>query len=453
MNRREFVKAAITAPFVGAVAGKGFGEDGGAVPAEPPSGDNESRRIGRAVCPQTAVSVGSTLPAWKPGEFQIHFIYTGVAESMFWIMPDGTTMLLDCGDHPAVNRGKKAVWALPSASRYAGEWIARYVQRVNPAKTDVDYLMVSHHHADHAGRIGWGAGTREWNGKKLSVSGILLAADALKFGKCFDRGWPDWNEPIPNEFFDKEAYPHVRDALAYLAERDGMEMERFEVGATDQIRQLRDPAAHSGFSIVNITGNGKIRRRDGSVRDLYAYARGAKRLNENAMSLGVIAQYGPFRFYTAGDFYDIPRLPDGSKMNIEVELAKEIDAVDVAKINHHGHHSMSAPLVAALRARVWTACTWDTLHVTADTLERLSSRESYPGPRLVAPGVFMPSRRIEDTGKPFVRDIAPESFYAGHIVLTVAPGGGTYTVAYVTADDESMKVTGAYGFQSGSAAV
>ena len=34
---------------------------------------------------------GKRLPAWKPGEFQVHFIYTGVAESMFWIMPDGTT--------------------------------------------------------------------------------------------------------------------------------------------------------------------------------------------------------------------------------------------------------------------------------------------------------------------------------------------------------------------------
>ena len=32
---------------------------------------------------------------------------------MFWIMPDGTTILLDCGDHPAITRGKKALWTLP----------------------------------------------------------------------------------------------------------------------------------------------------------------------------------------------------------------------------------------------------------------------------------------------------------------------------------------------------
>ena len=390
---------------------------------------------------------GKKLPPWKQGEFQVHFIYTGVAESMFWIMPDGTTMLLDCGDHPACTRGKKAIWILPHGKRHSGEWIARYVSRVNPAKKNVDYLMISHHHADHAGMIGWGAGEHEWNGKKLSVSGVLQAADTLKFKTCFDRGWPNFNDPIPNERFDTVAYQHLRDTFAYLMERDGLKMEKFEVGAVNQVA-LKNAAAYPGFKITNITGNGKIRCRDGSVRDLYAEKHDAKRLNENGMSLGLIVQYGPFRFYTAGDFFDVFKLPDGTKRFIEVELAKEIDPVDVAKINHHGHHSMHLPLVAALKARVWTACMWDQLHITADTLERLSSREAYSEPRLIAPAVFPPERRFEDAGKPFLADIAPESFDAGHVVLTVAPGGAKYSIAYVTADDESMKVTGAYDFAS-----
>ena len=38
-------------------------------------------------------------------------------------------------------------------------------------------------------------------------------------------------------------------------------------------------------------------------------------------------------------------------------------------------------------------------------------------------------------------------------VLTVAPGGKTYNYACETADDESMKVTGAYDFASRSANV
>ena len=45
--------------------------------------------------------VGKAWKGWKKGQFQIHLIYTGVSESMFLIFPDGTTMLLDCGDHIA----------------------------------------------------------------------------------------------------------------------------------------------------------------------------------------------------------------------------------------------------------------------------------------------------------------------------------------------------------------
>ena len=435
MNRRGFVSSVLAVPIAGAAA-SAAGEGRAGMPGAP------CRELKHPMS-------GKRLPAWVPGEFQVHFIYTGVGESMFWIMPDGTTMLLDCGDHPAVNRGKLALWVLPNGTRHAGEWVARYVARVNPAKTDVDYMMISHHHSDHAGRDGWGAGTRGWKGQTLSTSGFLQAADTLRFKRGFDRGWPDFSDPIPNELCDAECYTHVRKVIAYLMERDGLQMEKFRVGAVNQVAMLRDPAPYADFKVTNIAGNGKILCRDGSIRDLYAERHGAKKLNENGMSLGLVVQYGPFRFYTAGDFSDRFRLPDKSVRNIEAELAKEIDPVDVAKVNHHGHHSMPKPLVSALQARVWTACMWDQLHITADTLANISDRTAYPGKRLVAPGVFSPLRRLEDAGKPFLADIAPESFAAGHVVLTVAPGGKTYSIAYVTADDESMKVTGAYDFASG----
>ena len=68
---------------------------------------------------------GKTWPGWKKGQFQVHFIYTGVAESMFYIFPDGTTMLLDCGDHNALGRGPKAVPVLPSPDLHSGECSGR----------------------------------------------------------------------------------------------------------------------------------------------------------------------------------------------------------------------------------------------------------------------------------------------------------------------------------------
>ena len=96
MNRKDFLKSVVAVPLVGA-AGVGRADS-------PQAAD---RRGGGGAARQGAGHplAGKKLPAWKPGEFQVHFIYTGVCESMFWIMPDGTTMLLDCGDHPAINRG------------------------------------------------------------------------------------------------------------------------------------------------------------------------------------------------------------------------------------------------------------------------------------------------------------------------------------------------------------
>ena len=431
MNRRDFVKSALAVPLV----------------CRATETDTIKRVPSNGVVHPMA---GKPLPPWKPGEFQVHFIYTGVAESMFWILPDGTTMLLDCGDHPAWTRGKKAVWVLPNGKRYAGEWIARYVSRVNPNKTDVDYMMLSHHHGDHGGMDGWGAGQPiDWKGQKIWRSGFMLAAETLKFRYGFDRGWPNFNDPVPDEQGDTACLPHIRKTIAYLQERDGLEMVPFRVGAGNQVAMRRNAAEYPALKITNICGNGKILCRDGSIKDLFDWLHGYKGwINENCFSLGLMVQYGPFRFYTAGDFAEHMKKPDGTRLWMEDCIAPELDPVDVAKMGHHGCYSMAKSIVSALQARVWTACVWDKIHLPAVTLERLADRSFYPGPRLIAPGVFTPLKRLEMASKPFLADIAPESFEAGHMVLTVTPGGKTYNLAYVTADDESMKVIGAYDFVS-----
>ena len=80
MNRRNFIKTAALAPLFGAV---------GASASTPTAASS-----GQAWSDKNHPLAGKKLPPWKPGEFQVHFIYTGVAESLFWILPDGTTMLL-----------------------------------------------------------------------------------------------------------------------------------------------------------------------------------------------------------------------------------------------------------------------------------------------------------------------------------------------------------------------
>ena len=84
MTRRDFAAGAFAAA---GVTFAGCGER------------NESR--------PSRVVVGEPYPAWMAGHFQIHMIYTGVAESQFLIFPDGTSLLIDCGDHPACRRANR----------------------------------------------------------------------------------------------------------------------------------------------------------------------------------------------------------------------------------------------------------------------------------------------------------------------------------------------------------
>ena len=431
MNRRDFIKTGLAMGGVSAL-GPSFGDAGPSGAADP--------------------LVGKTWPGWTKGHFQLHAIYTGAAEAMFLIYPDGTTMLLDCGGHAAINRGKLAVPVLPNGRRLAGEWVARYIERVNPAKRDVDYLVISHFHSDHTGCEGFHAGRTVGRRPDYFLSGVAQVAETIRFKKAVDRGWPNYDDPLPlDPSEDESSLGNTRKLFRYLIRRDGLKVEKFRLGATDQFAPTKDASACPGFSVRNLCANGRIVMPDGSVRDLYAERIARERprvLNENGMSLGMLFAYGGFRLYTAGDFSDGWKLPDGSRFDVEAEFAKALPPVDVAKVNHHGYRSMATPLVAALRPRVWFSCVWDQLHDTADSLERICDRAAYPGERLVAPGIFPAERRFEDAGKPFLKDIAPESFAGGHVVFDVPPGGKAYTVNYLTADDESMKVTGVYRFES-----
>ena len=397
-----------------------------------------------------APEAGKVWKGWKKGHFQVHFIYTGVGESMFMIFPDGTTMLLDCGDHNAIGRGKLAVPVLPSPDRHSGEWIARYVHRVNPHGNDVDYMMLSHYHNDHGGSYKFNAGVVERGGKEYHLSGFSHAAEWLTFGKAFDRCWPGYDDPIPLIQKSADNVEQMKIFYSYMTEHKGLKVEKFQVGAIDQVKMLHKPGKYPGFSVRNICGNGRIATPEGKIIDLYAERKKDNPLyfNENGMSLGIVISYGPFRFYTAGDFSDSWKLPDGTVFQIEDAIADVCGKADVAKINHHGHYSMTEKLLKALQSRVYVSCVWDQLHNVAPVMERIADRSLYPGDRIVCPGVFPKERREEDAGKAWLGVIHKDSYDGGHVVLDVPKGGKEYSITYLTAADESMKVLSVMNFQT-----
>ena len=393
-------------------------------------------------------SAGHRLAPWRKGHFQIHFIYTGVTESTFLIYPDGTSLLIDCGDIPAHKRGKYAVPILPGLERHAGEWIARYILRVNPHREKVDYMLLTHYHSDHGGGRLNHAGLAP-NGEYY-LSGFGQAMEWLSFGKAIDRAWPTFDDPLPRRPEDDSwMLEHIRGVYREL-ERRGTVVERFQLKkGFGQIRPVHGDAGD--FGIRPLCANGRILMPDGTVRDLYAdfIARtGTRSVNENAMSIGMKFTYGPFGFYTAGDFEDLQRQSDGSVWEIEEAMAETAGRATVAKVDHHGNKSMCEKLVSALRSQVYVGCVWDWFHVDDDTMTRLADRSLYGGERLLCPGILTKERRVRDAERAWLKDVPAACFEGAHVVVDVDPGGKKFSVSLVSAADESMRVAACFNMRT-----
>jgi hypothetical protein len=398
-------------------------------------------------------AVGLPLAPWRKGHYQVHFIHTGAGESTFHIFPDGTTMLLDCGDMDWGEELKHLyVPRLPNASRHAAEWVARYVKRVNPSGDHVDWLHVSHLHRDHMGHARWIAGRDNRLGLDYFLSGFTLAAEQLHFSRAIDRGYPDFSDPVPYVEDHDRMVEHLKNLYTYLGKRDGLVHEKFKLGAVDQICQLKNPV--DGFHVRNICVNGRIAMPDGTVVDPLHQSDGTfikvarSAWVENPLSCGCVFSYGKFRYYSAGDFSQRLEFPDGTEVYPEKFIGKAAGKVNVAKLNHHGHHCMERECVCELAARVWIACVHDQHHVTEDTMSRIADRNIYSGERIICPTVFTAERRAADFDKPWYKDVASPTYCGTHIVLDVPPGGETYSLTFVPAVDESMKVSSVMRFIS-----
>lgn len=137
--------------------------------------------------------VGEPYRGWKSGELDIHFIYTGRGESIFHIFPDATTMLVDAGDYQA---SVPMTDPKPDLSRKAGEWISRYIERVNPSGHEIDYLMISHFHDDHTGDVSIDAPITQGRTEDYKLIGVAEVGETMRFKNIIDRGYPNYDYPV-----------------------------------------------------------------------------------------------------------------------------------------------------------------------------------------------------------------------------------------------------------------
>lgn len=409
MNRREFVKggaAALTLPWF-----SGCLTDG---------------------------AVGTVYAGWRPGELDIHFIHTGVGEQTFFIFPDGTTMLLDCGDtHHA--KYMKDVPPMPDGTRYGGEWVSRYIQRLIPQR-EIDYAMVSHWHGDHTGDLLFG-GKRTPDGR--TVCGLPLVGEDFRFRHYFDHQYPKVAEHALDP--DSKSLSLMREWIPYATAR-GMKAHRFEVGARNQIALLHDAASFPEFEIRNIVANGVIwDGKDGvvDVAKTHIAQTGKDEIHENRLSAGIRIRYGRFSYYTGGDAELTMVGKDGREFSWEGLIGRTVGPVDVCKTNHHaGTFGMTPEFVKEVRAQAYLSSVWQARMVDHKSLSAMCSRKLYPGDRIVCFGHIAENRRV--VAAAYGEDIVPP----GHAVVKVAPDGDTFRVFVLDAADESMRVVYECGFRS-----
>lgn len=380
----------------------------------------EQSLLGQDLSRELRTEPGPMLPPWSPGELDIHHIDTGRGNATFLVLPDATTLLIDCG---AINDSLSvSAPCRPDNSRLPGEWVARYIRRHAPAghRERIDYLLVTHIHPDHVGDIPPG-GVVPLSG--CLPTGVSHVDKLLPIHTVIDRGFPNYGLWAPVQA------PFAANYLAWLDERrrNGRAVESARVGATDQIT-LSEKYRFADFSVRMISANGKVWT--GSESDSRACFPEPKAIPaedwppENCYSISIQLKYGSFSYYSGGDLncdtHD-GRLP---WLDVESAVAKAVGRTEVAVANHHAYFDSCGPFFAkSLDAQAWIIPAWHLTHPGQAQIERLL--DAWPGERIrdVYATEMLPANSLLND-----RWAAQLRSRQGHVVVRVARGGASWRI-------------------------
>ncbi len=409
----------------------------------------QSLLLWTCLCLSTVVrgqSVGKPLAGWQPGYLDIHQISTGRGNATFFILPDGTTLLVDAGSISPLDWRTGLPRQLPThpdSSRRAGEWIARYIRRVLPAVPNpvIDYAILTHFHDDHIGSPILAPRKSTTN---YALTGIAEVAEFIPVRTILDRGWPDYTYPRPLN--TDSMVVNYRRFLDWQVQHNQMTVERFLAGRANQIKLLKQPKQYEKlFQIRNISVNGELwTGKNETTRQLFPTLDSllpAQFPTENGCSVALRVRYGQFDYFLAGDIPGILKFGEPAWHDLETPISKIAGRVDVYLLNHHGYEdSQNNNLLTALQPRVLIIPAWDTSHPARSVLERVYSDEVYTSARDVFTTQLLPQTTINlgDLQKRLTSKV-------GHVLVRVMPGGRSYVVLIVDDTNESMQVKAIHG--------
>ena len=148
--------------------------------------------------------VGNVMTGWQEGWFEIHSINTGRGECFFYILPDGTTLLVDAAganpmDDELESHGYPLAPAKPSGDITSSQVIVDYIRHYLPAVSEgrLDYAVLTHYHGDHMGILTDDMEVNQEGG--FVISGLTDVGSQIPIKVIYDRG-DLYDRPSKNSF-------------------------------------------------------------------------------------------------------------------------------------------------------------------------------------------------------------------------------------------------------------
>ena len=408
---------------------------------------------------ESDVKVGSVIPAWKAGEFDIHFINTTTGECIFLIFPDGTQMLIDAAGSQTgtgtvgntTNTGIRSRWDPTTESGWhTGTFIAEYLRKCMAwtGSEKLDYVLLSHFHNDHfGGANGLAKSDLSSTYTKQSLPYIM---DNFAIGKMMDRGYPSYDYPfdMATKADNASNCKNYITAVKWHVANRGLNMERFVAGSSTQIVENYNAAKYP-FTVQNLAVNGEVWTGSGTstvktfpeladikVADPADVASNDNCPEENHTSCALKFTYGKFDLFCGGDLqYD--GMSTFAWKDIETPVAKACGRVEVMKADHHGTNNTNgygykdtAWAMQYLSPQCWVVNSWTDGHPRQVTYEGVTG---------YLPGVhaFITNTCADMKAYTGFTQVKGSD---GHIVVRVAEGGDTYYVYTLTDADRNMTV-------------
>jgi hypothetical protein len=400
-----------------------------------------------------ATDDATLLPAWSKGYLYIHHISTGRGNATYFVLPDGTTMLIDAGE--ADPKFIESVQPLkpfpprPDGAHSAAYWIADYIHQFAPAGRPVklDYALITHFHTDHIGTITPDKPMSQTGAYRLA--GITELADLIPIDTLIDRAAPSYDYPVDLHQCAQIAKGSdglsLSNYLSFAAYRmkHGQAVVGLKPGALDQIK-LEHADAFPNFHIRNIASDGIIWAGAGEETQHYI-PQGAItdcHFDENPLSNVLTFAYGKFKYYSGGDIPGVPSYNQPWWRDIETPVSAVVGPVDVMLLDHHGNRdSTNENILRNLQPRVIVQENWLSPQPGEEVVNRMASKGLYPDPRDVFSTGMSPESR--DVIGPIMDSIYKS--YGGNVVIRIAPGGNEYEVYVLNDADKRREVMKRFG--------